>query len=262
MWQKCWADDVKIRRKHTPSLSIYESIVQRSAWETRWWKIVDTLLRRLWETIETVFRTIISASQLSLFGAVAEMCEECESCHDRTERPVVKGQSDRLFVPSVIKTNTPLNDDPAQEEDPLQKCRERIEKLSQQDRVSKICTDAGYLTAVEVGQYFMTKDTESSYNSQIQWPVVSTPCQETKVYLNQKVGFVGTPRLDPHWKLPLVTCKVNMEWKSQLSLWTKTILTSGSEFLMAWINWSQTWTTKTKTTTSRKPQKCSSKTLR
>ena len=41
------------------------------------------------ETIETVFRTIISASQLSLFGAVAEMCEECESCHDRTERPVV-----------------------------------------------------------------------------------------------------------------------------------------------------------------------------
>ena len=35
------------RRKHTPSLSIYESIVQRSASEHRWWKIVDTLLRRL-----------------------------------------------------------------------------------------------------------------------------------------------------------------------------------------------------------------------
>ena len=29
--QNCWADDVKIRRKHTPSLSIYDSIVQRSA---------------------------------------------------------------------------------------------------------------------------------------------------------------------------------------------------------------------------------------
>ena len=30
---------------------------------------------------------------------------------------------------------------------------ERIEKLSQQDRWSKFCTDAGYLTSVEVGQY-------------------------------------------------------------------------------------------------------------
>ena len=37
-------------------------------------------------TIETVFRTIISVNQLSLYGAVAEMCEEYESCHDRTVR--------------------------------------------------------------------------------------------------------------------------------------------------------------------------------
>ena len=31
------------------------------------------------ETIETVFRTIVSANQLRLYGAVAEMCEEYES---------------------------------------------------------------------------------------------------------------------------------------------------------------------------------------
>ena len=31
---------------------------------------------------------------------------------------------------------------------------------------------------------------------------------------------------------------------------------------MTWIRWSQTWTTRIKTTTSRKPQRCSSKTLR
>ena len=36
----------------------------------------------------------------------------------------------------------------------------RIEKLLQQDRLSKFCTDAGFLITVEVGQYFMTKDTE------------------------------------------------------------------------------------------------------
>ena len=114
-------------------------------------------------TIETVFRTNISVNQLSIYGAVAEMCEECDSCPDRTGRLVVEGQSNPLFVPSVMKTHIPLTDDPAQQkEDLLQRYKERIEKLSQQDRVSKICTDAGFLATVDVGQYFMTKDTEVS----------------------------------------------------------------------------------------------------
>ena len=79
--------------------------------------------------------------------------------------------------------------------------------------MSKFCTDAGFLTAVEVGQYYMTKDTEEF--SQIQWLVVSTPCQETKFHLNRRVGSEGTPRLDPYWKLQPVAYKVNMEWKSE-----------------------------------------------
>ena len=56
-----------------------------------------------------------------------------------------------------MKTHTLLTDDLAQEEDLLQKYQERVERLSQQNRVSKFCTDAGFLTTVEVGHYFMTK---------------------------------------------------------------------------------------------------------
>ena len=111
-------------------------------------------------TIETVLRTIISVNQLSIYGTVAEMCEECDSCHTRTGRLVVEGQSNPSFVPSVMKTHTLLTDDPAQEEDLLQRYQERVEKLSQQNRVIKFCTDVGFLTTVEVGQYFMSKDTE------------------------------------------------------------------------------------------------------
>ena len=44
-------------------------------------------------TIETVFRTIISVNQLSIYGAVSDMCEECKTCHDRTGLLVVAGQS-------------------------------------------------------------------------------------------------------------------------------------------------------------------------
>ena len=111
-------------------------------------------------TIETIFRTIISVNQLSIYGTVAEICEECDSCHNRTVRPVEEGPSNPSFVSSVMKTHIPLTDDPAQEEDLLQRRRERIDKLTQQVRVSKFCIDAGFLTTVEVGQYFMTKDTD------------------------------------------------------------------------------------------------------
>ena len=70
-------------------------------------------------------------------------------------------QSSSSFVPNVINTNAPLNnDDPAHKELLLQRYGERNEKLSQQDKLSKFCADAGFLTVVEVGQYFMTKDTE------------------------------------------------------------------------------------------------------
>ena len=65
------------------------------------------------ETIATIFRTIISVNQLSLYGAVAEICEEYETLHERTVRPVVMGQSSSSLVLSVIKTEVLLDcDDP------------------------------------------------------------------------------------------------------------------------------------------------------
>ena len=110
------------------------------------------------ETIETIFCIIVSANQLSLCGAVAEMSEDYESLHDRSGRPdTVMGQSILL---SAIKTEVSLDcDDPTNQDLLLQQYGERIEKLSQQDKLSKYCMDAGFLSVVEIGQYFMTKDT-------------------------------------------------------------------------------------------------------
>ena len=113
-------------------------------------------------TIETVFRIIVSANQLSLYGAVANMCEECESLHDRSGLlDMEMGQS---IVLSEIKTEIPLqNDDPAYQNLLLQPYEERIQRLSQADRVSKFCMDAGFISVVEIGQYFMTKDTGEQF---------------------------------------------------------------------------------------------------
>ena len=110
------------------------------------------------ETIENVFRTIISVNQLSLYGAVAEMYEKYETFHDRTGQPVVGGQSSPLFVQRLIKTEVLLDCDHRAHKDLLlQQSKERIEQLSQRDRLSKLCMVRGFLNVVEIGQYFMTK---------------------------------------------------------------------------------------------------------
>ena len=89
------------------------------------------------------------------------MCEEYETFHDTTVKPVVVGQSGSSFVPSVIKAKVPLDcDDLAHKDLLLQQYEEQIEKLSQQAKLSKFCMDAGFLHVVEIGHFFMTKDTE------------------------------------------------------------------------------------------------------
>ena len=108
---------------------------------------------------------------------------------------VVEGQSNPLFVPSLIKTNTPLTDDLAQE---------WIEKLSQQGRVSKFCTDAGFLTTVEVGQYFMTKDTEelSQFTDSVACREYTLPRDES---LSEPKGWIrGNTKIGP--VLEVTTC--------------------------------------------------------
>ena len=102
-------------------------------------------------TIETIFRIIAFANQLSLYGAVANMCEEFEFHQDRSGQPdVLMGQS---IVLSEIKAEVPLqNEIPSHQNVLLQQHEERIKLLSQESKVSKFCMDAGFVHVVEVGQ--------------------------------------------------------------------------------------------------------------
>ena len=71
------------------------------------------------------------------------------------------GQS---IVLSEIKAEVPLeNDIPSHQNLLLQRYEERIKLLSQENKVSKFCMDAGFIHVVEIGQYFMTKDTEEQF---------------------------------------------------------------------------------------------------
>ena len=109
-------------------------------------------------TIETMFRIIISVNQLSIYGAVAAKCEEFENHQDGSGEPeILMGQS---IVLGEIKAEIPLQNENSLNHQILwQQYMERIESFSPESKVSRFCMEAGFMRVVEVGQYFMTKDT-------------------------------------------------------------------------------------------------------
>ena len=110
------------------------------------------------DTIDTIYRIILSVNQLSIYGAVAAICEEYEGHPDSTGEPVtLEGQS---IVLGKIKAEVPVHDeDPRDDQIILQQYVQQVESLSPENRVSKFCKEAGFMRDGEVGQYFVTKDT-------------------------------------------------------------------------------------------------------
>ena len=93
------------------------------------------------------------------------------------------------------------------------KYQERVERLSQQNRVIKFRTDANSWQRLTSESIPREKTLKNSRNLQSQWLVVSSLCREMKNHLTRKVGFEGTPKLDQYWKPQPATYKVNVEWK-------------------------------------------------
>ena len=109
-------------------------------------------------TIETVFRIIGSAKQLSIYGAVATICEEFEAHQDGSGEP--DGLMGQSIVVGEIEAEVPLqNENSSNHQFLWQQYMERIESFSPESKVSRFCMEAGFKRVVEVGQCFMTKDT-------------------------------------------------------------------------------------------------------
>ena len=99
------------------------------------------------DTIDTIYRIILSAA----------VCEEFESHQDRSGEPeILMGQS---IVLGEVKAEAPLqNENPMNDQTIWQQYFQQVESLSPENKVSKLCKEAGFMRVVEVGQYFVTKD--------------------------------------------------------------------------------------------------------
>ena len=106
-------------------------------------------------TIETIFRTIISVNQISIYGAVADLCEEFgQTLIDSEKTYVVMEPFDLLDIQKQLPT------DEEQQDDILLNHKESVQNLSNEEQLIKLSTDAGFVKTVADGQYFMTKDAE------------------------------------------------------------------------------------------------------
>ena len=138
------------------------------------------------DTVDTIYRIILSVNQLSVYGAVAALCEEYENHQDGTGQPVILvGQS---IVLGEVKAEVPVHDeDPRNDQIIWQQYIQQVESLSPENKLSKFCKEAGFMRVVEVGQYFVTRDA-GDFRQFKQWLVANTPFHETTKLLNQKGG--------------------------------------------------------------------------
>ena len=108
------------------------------------------------DTIDTIYRIILSVNQLSIYGAVAAICDEFVGQPDNTGEPVVlEGQS---IVLGEVKAEVLAQEEPEDSNIALQKYFQQVRRLSPEDKLSKFCKEAGFMSVVEVGQYFVTRN--------------------------------------------------------------------------------------------------------
>ena len=108
------------------------------------------------DTIDTIYRIILSVNQLSVYGAVAAICDEYEGQPDNTGEPVIlEGQS---IVLGKVKAEAPAREELEDSKIILQKYFQQVKSLSPENRLSKFCKEARFMSVVEVGQYFVTRN--------------------------------------------------------------------------------------------------------
>ena len=138
------------------------------------------------DTVDTIYRIILSVNQLSIYGAVAAICDEYEGHPDSTGQPVIlEGQS---IVLGEIKAEVPAHDEePRDAQIILQQYFQHVKSLSPENRLSKFCKEAGFMSVVEVGQYFVTRNA-----SEFQHTIA---CRE--LHPSSRRQSFSTKRVDP-----------------------------------------------------------------
>ena len=108
------------------------------------------------ETVEVIFRTVISVNQFIVYGAVADMCGQLacfHMCSEGTVRPSAPNYSETMVTTKEFvdnKSNPPT--DKRAQGDLLCDYDQKFASLPAHLQLTKLCSNAGYTNTVERGQ--------------------------------------------------------------------------------------------------------------
>ena len=106
------------------------------------------------EIAELIFRTIVSVSQLSIYGAVSDWCEELAKrisiCSEQSAgKPASKNNSEPTMALAAVSTATnPLVTDSPEQGNLFRRYRKKFAKLPDDIQIVKTCSDAGFMKTV------------------------------------------------------------------------------------------------------------------
>ena len=115
------------------------------------------------KTVEVVLRTITSVNQLSIYGAVADMCDELacriSDCSESREKFVAQRQSRNYSYSSRIDDHEQITrTDENVQGNLLQDYEQKFASRPYRLQLTKLCSNVGITKTVARGQYFTTLD--------------------------------------------------------------------------------------------------------
>ena len=106
------------------------------------------------KTVELILRTVISVNHLSMYGAVADLCKE----FDPDSRSQIEGEiCESLVMPTEIPNTNAISQSSTSlaQGDLLQEHERTFAELLDDQKLSKLCSDAGFFKEIGKGHFFI-----------------------------------------------------------------------------------------------------------
>ena len=114
------------------------------------------------ETIELILQTVISVNQLSVYGAAADLCGELARDSKGTGRPGAPEDLESLVIPTEFPSaNQVPQTDAKVQGNLLCEHEQKFADLPEQEKLTKLCSNAGFSKNIEKGQFFITLDDDT-----------------------------------------------------------------------------------------------------
>ena len=188
----------KIRRKRTPSFQIHKSICPEERLKAKDVESCQYTSVPIWTRLILFFAQLFLLIS-SVFTEQSQICVmNTESAMQEREDPCWHNNLTHCLSQQVCCWEHPHLRPMILHKTIYCKSTKNEWKGSRNKTAwQKICTDAGFLTTVEVGQYFMTKDTEefSQFTEPVACREYTLPRDEKSTY--PKGWIRGIPKLGP-----------------------------------------------------------------